>query len=59
MVTVMRQAIHDAVDVLVRAVAADGNPADKAATTQIILQHEHTRAQKDRKWFAPFGFDTL
>ena len=54
-----RQAIHVAVDVLVRAVAADGNPADKAATTQIILKHEHARAQKDRQWFAPFGFDTL
>lgn len=54
-----RQAIHNAVDALVRAVAADGNSEARAAATRIILEHEQVRTQKDRQWFAPFGFDTL
>lgn len=54
-----RQAVHDAVEVLVRAASADGDAAGKAALRRIILDQEHTRAQKDRKWFAPFGFDSL
>ncbi len=54
-----RQAIHDAIDTLVRAVSADGDAQGKSALRAIILKQEHARAQKDRKWFAPFGFDTL
>ncbi|MEY2942254.1 MAG: hypothetical protein RLY97_268 [Pseudomonadota bacterium] len=53
------QAIHDAIDALVRAVAVDGDIAGKAELRKIILELEHVRAQKDRRWFAPFGFDTL
>jgi hypothetical protein len=54
-----RQAIHDAIDALVRAVSTDGDTAGKAALSKIVLEQEHARAQKDRQWFAPFGFDTL
>lgn len=50
-----RQAIHDAIDGLVK--SADASLGSALATT--ILTHEQARAQKDRKWFAPFGFDTL
>jgi hypothetical protein len=54
-----RKAISYAVAELVRAVSTDGDAAGKAALSKIILEHEHLRAQKDRQWFAPFGFDTL
>ena len=54
-----RKAISIAVAVLVRAVSADGDAAGKAALSKTILEHEHPRTQKDRQWFAPFGFDTL
>ena len=54
-----RKAISNAVADLIRAVSADGDAAGKAALFTIILEHEHPRAQKDRHWFAPFGFDTL
>lgn len=54
-----RQAIHDAIDGLVRDASADGDAAGKAALSSIILARERGRAQKDREWFAPFGFDTL
>lgn len=52
-----RRQIHDAIDALVAAVAQDGTSRD--AITQVILRHEADRALKDRRWFAPFGFDTL
>lgn len=54
-----RRAIYNCVAKLVRAVSNDGDVAGKVALTKIILEHEHPRAQKDRQWFAPFGFDTL
>lgn len=54
-----RQAIHDAIEALVRATAQDGDAVGKAALSQIILDMEGSRALKDRHWFAPFGFDTL
>ena len=53
------KAINEAIEVLVRAVAVDGGPATKAQLSATILRHEHARAQKDRQWYAPFGFDTL
>ncbi len=53
------KAINDAIEKLVMAAAADGDPAGVAALNRIILDCEHARAQKDRKWFAPFGFDNL
>ena len=54
-----RKAISSAIAVLIGAVSADGDAAGKAALSKTILEHEHPRAQKDRHWFAPFGFDTL
>jgi hypothetical protein len=30
-----------------------------AAVSAIILKHERVRANKDRRWLLPFGFDTL
>ena len=53
------KAVNTAIERLVRAVAADGNAAAKAQISATILKHEHARAQKDRQWYAPFGFDTL
>ena len=54
-----RKAVNEAVDALVRACVADGAPGARETLTQLILTQEHERIQKDRKWFAPFGFDTL
>ncbi len=53
------KALSQAIEALVRAVASDGDGAGKSALSKIILEHEAVRAQKDREWFAPFGFDTL
>jgi hypothetical protein len=54
-----RKAISQAIAALVSAVSADGDAAGKAALSKIIIEHEFTRSQKDRQWFAPYGFDTL
>lgn len=51
--------VNQAIEALVRAVAADGDAATRTQLSATILKHEHARAQKDRQWFAPFGFDTL
>jgi hypothetical protein len=51
--------INQAIEALVGAVAMDGDAATKPLLSATILKHEHARAQKDRQWFAPFGFDTL
>jgi hypothetical protein len=52
-------AINRVVDALVRAVSADGTDGAKAALSSIILAHEAARVEKDRRWFLPFGFDTM
>ena len=52
-------AINKAVDALVRAVSADGADGAKVALSAIILAHEAARVDKDRRWFLPFGFDTM
>jgi hypothetical protein len=54
-----RKAVHEAIEGLVRAISADGDPAARAALTTTILKFESARTEKDRRWFAPFGFDTL
>ena len=54
-----RKAVNQAVDGLVKACAIDGAPGAHETLSGLILTHEHARIQKDRKWFAPFGFDTL
>ena len=51
--------INRAVDSLVKAVSVDGASGAKAALSSIILKHEKARVMKDRKWFLPFGFDTI
>lgn len=53
------KSLSKAIEALVRAVASDGDAAGKATLSKITLEHEAVRAQKDREWFAPFGFDTL
>lgn len=53
------QAINDAIDALVRSASSDSDAAGKSALSAIILKNERARTQKDRQWFAPFGFDTL
>jgi thioredoxin-like negative regulator of GroEL len=50
-------AINLAIDLLVRAVSSDGGDDAKAKLSEIILKYENVRAQKDRLWFMPFGFD--
>ncbi|MES2301248.1 MAG: hypothetical protein V4521_04095 [Pseudomonadota bacterium] len=54
-----RKAVLEAVDALVKAVASDGSTQTKARLSEIILRHETERSLKDRRWFAPFGFDTI
>jgi hypothetical protein len=54
-----RQAIHDAIDVLVKAASSEGAAGLGSPLAQTILAHERVRTRKDREWFAPFGFDTL
>jgi hypothetical protein len=54
-----RQAIHQAIEGLISAVSAAGEAGDQATLFRLIIEHERARAQKDRVWCAPFGFDTL
>jgi hypothetical protein len=54
-----RQSIHKAIDALVGTVAAAGDAGASARLSATILEHEQGRALKDRRWCAPFGFDTL
>ena len=53
------KAINLAIAALVHAVSRDGEEGAKAALSSTILNYEHTRVQKDRRWFLPFGFDTM
>ena len=54
-----RGAIHDAVTTLIGAVSRDGDDPSRAALRSVIISQERARALKDRRWFAPFGFDSL
>ncbi len=53
------KAVSQAIEALVRVVSSDADPAGRTGLSRIVLEHEAARAQKDREWFAPFGFDTL
>lgn len=53
------RACNRAIEALVKAVSADGAPDARAALRRIILDHERARVAKDRRWFLPFGFDTM
>ena len=52
-------AIHRAVEDLVRAVSVDGAAGAKPALARVIIEHERGRVDKDRRWFLPYGFDTM
>ncbi len=52
-------AINKAIEDLVQAVSADGSEAAKTRLPQLILGHEARRVDKDRRWFLPYGFDTM
>jgi hypothetical protein len=52
-----RIAIHTAIDGLVRKAAIDGTAAFKSDMGKLIIAHQTPRTIKDRKWFAPMGFD--
>ena len=53
------KAINQAIELLIRAIAVDGDTVSRPLLSATIITHEQARAQKDRQWFAPFGFDTL
>lgn len=57
-VRVQHQGINDAIDTVVKGASIDGTDASRNAMFGTILEREKARIQKDRAWFAPFGFDT-
>lgn len=52
-------AINRAVEGVVQAVSADGDEQSKFRLSEIILRGESARVEKDRRWFLPYGFDTM
>lgn len=54
-----RTAINKAIANLVVAMAADGDAKSRVELSKTILDHETVRSMKDRRWFAPFGFDSI
>jgi hypothetical protein len=52
-----RITIHTEIDKVVKACAADGSADFRAKIGTIIVTHQTSRTMKDRKWFAPMGFD--
>jgi hypothetical protein len=53
------RAINDAIDGLVVALSADGSDGARERMKSIVLTREAVRANKDRRLFLPFGFDTM
>ncbi|WP_428630019.1 hypothetical protein [Sphingopyxis sp.] len=53
------RAINEGIEALVKAVSVDGGQGTKATLSSLILAHERVRVLKDRRWFLPFGFDTM
>lgn len=51
--------INQGIEALVKAVSQDGAAGTKASLSALILEHEKGRVLKDRRWFLPFGFDTM
>lgn len=51
------QSINAAVVDVLNALAQDGAEASIKQATAITIEHEASRAMKDRKWFAAMGFD--
>ncbi|VWX50072.1 hypothetical protein [Novosphingobium sp. 9U] len=54
-----RLALNSAIDELVAAAGEEGDAAVMSPIRQVILRFEGARIAKDRRWFAPFGFDTI
>ena len=54
-----RASINAAIHTLVEAMASDGEPSWRSKATATLISMEGARAMKDRRWFAPMGFDTL
>lgn len=54
-----RVAINAGIAKLVAAVSTDGDERSRGGLPRTILEYEKPRVLKDRKWFAPFGFDSL
>ena len=54
-----RVAVNRAIEQLIHAVSEDGAPGVAQSVAEIVLEQEEARSLKDRRWFAPFGFDTL
>jgi hypothetical protein len=52
-------ALNRAIERLVQAVSADGAEGAKTQLSAIILRRESGRVEKDRRWFLPYGFDTM
>ena len=52
-------AVNRGVERLVQAVSADGSDDARKKLPEIILRHESKRVEKDRRWFLPYGFDTM
>lgn len=52
-------ATYKAIERLVQAVSADGSADAKVRLSATILTHERGRVEKDRRWFLPYGFDTM
>lgn len=52
-------AVNRSIERLVQAVSADGDREAKSRLSAIILRHEKGRVEKDRRWFLPYGFDTM
>jgi hypothetical protein len=54
-----RRAIHASIASLIRAVSQDGDAGARQSVSATILAEQKARVLKDRKWFAPFGFDKV
>lgn len=52
-------AVNLAIEKLVQAVSVDGGADAKQHLFGVILDHEGARVEKDRRWFLPYGFDTM
>jgi hypothetical protein len=53
------RSVNAAIEALVAAVSSDGAAGAQARLTRLILEHEAQRVEKDRRWFLPYGFDTM
>lgn len=55
----LNKTVCEAIDTAIRAVSQNGSAQERARLSELVLRHEDERTLKDRRWFAPFGFDTL